>query len=67
MLSASLRQYSAEITWRDLALLRPDSTQNLRRARQLLEDARTGGVMLTEESLDELLSLIGELEEAEEN
>ena len=41
--------------------------QNLRRARQLLEDARTGGVMLTEESLDELLSLIGELEEAEEN
>ena len=46
----------------DVALVSPDSARSLRRARVLLEEAQAGGAVLTDESLEELLNLIGELE-----
>ena len=50
---------------RDLALARPRRIQNLMRLRAKLEAARSGG--LSQESLDELLGLIGEIEQSERN
>ncbi len=50
---------------RELALARPQRLKNLERLRQKLEQARAGG--LSEESLDELLGLIGQIEAAERN
>ncbi len=50
---------------RELALARPQRLKNLERLRQKLEQARAGG--LSEESLDELLGLIGQSEAAERN
>ena len=51
----------------DLATLDPDGNRRLHRARQLLEDARSGGAVLSDESLDEILTLISDLERSEKN
>ena len=52
---------------RDLALLDADGTRRLTRVREVLQDARAGTYVLDDESLDELLTLIGEIEEPEQN
>jgi len=52
---------------RDLALLAPNGTQRLDRVRELLEEARRGTVSLDNESLDELIGLIDEIEAPKKN
>jgi C-terminal peptidase prc len=50
---------------RDLAMARPRRIQNLMRLREKLEAARASG--LSQETLDEMLGLIGEIEKSERN
>ena len=44
-----------------LAALRPRPPPEIARARNLIEQARQGGVILTDEDLDEILTLLGGL------
>jgi C-terminal peptidase prc len=51
----------------DLALLDRQGNDSLTRVREIVESARAGGVVLNDDSLQELLDLISQIEEAEEN
>ena len=51
----------------EVAMLDPDGNRRIHRVRELLEEARSGGTILTEESLEELIDLVREIEQAEEN
>ena len=51
----------------DLATLDPDGNRRLHRARQMLEQAKDGGAVLTEQSLDELIELLREYEAVDKN
>ena len=46
----------------DLTALNSSTKDELRRARALIEEARTGGAVLTEQDLDELLQVIDDLQ-----
>jgi hypothetical protein len=46
----------------ELTALHSDPASDLRRARQLVQEARSGGTVLTEEELDELLQVLAGLE-----
>ena len=46
----------------DLTALNSSAKDELRRARALIEEARTGGAVLTEQDLDELLQVIDDLQ-----